>query len=39
MFKDQYLGMVSEWMENGNLHEYLRKYPDSDRYQLVSFVS
>ncbi|EUC58988.1 tyrosine kinase catalytic domain protein, partial [Rhizoctonia solani AG-3 Rhs1AP] len=35
MFRDQYLGMVSEWMENGNLHEYLRKYPGADRYQLV----
>ncbi|EUC58992.1 tyrosine kinase family catalytic domain protein [Rhizoctonia solani AG-3 Rhs1AP] len=34
MFRDQYLGMVSEWTENGNLHEYLRKYPDADRYQL-----
>ncbi|CAE7163223.1 unnamed protein product, partial [Rhizoctonia solani] len=35
LFKNQYLGMVSEWMENGNLHEYLRKRPDVDRYQLV----
>ncbi|CAE6411214.1 unnamed protein product [Rhizoctonia solani] len=34
MFKDQYLGMVSEWMENGNLHEYLRKHPSADCYQL-----
>ncbi|KAL5641699.1 hypothetical protein ACGC1H_001989 [Rhizoctonia solani] len=36
MFRDQYLGMVSEWMENGNLHEYLRKQPGADRYRLVS---
>ena len=36
MFRDQYLGMVSEWMENGNLLEYLRKQPSADRYQLVS---
>ncbi|CAE6521846.1 unnamed protein product [Rhizoctonia solani] len=34
MFRDQYLGMVSEWMENGNLHEYLRKYPDIGRFEL-----
>ncbi|KAL5641741.1 hypothetical protein ACGC1H_002010 [Rhizoctonia solani] len=34
MFRDQYLGMVSEWMDNGNLHEYLRKFPEADRYQL-----
>ncbi|CAE6472825.1 unnamed protein product [Rhizoctonia solani] len=35
LFRDEYLGMVSEWMDNGNLHEYLRKHPDADRYQLV----
>ncbi|CAE6534997.1 unnamed protein product [Rhizoctonia solani] len=34
MFKDQYLGMVSEWMENGNLREYLQTHPDADRHQL-----
>ncbi|KEP45779.1 tyrosine kinase catalytic domain protein [Rhizoctonia solani 123E] len=36
VFKDQYLGMVSEWMENGHLHKYLDNKPDADRYQLVS---
>ncbi|CAE6414072.1 unnamed protein product, partial [Rhizoctonia solani] len=39
MFKGQYLGMVSEWMENGNLHEYLRKQPSADRYQLCVHVA
>ncbi|KEP45474.1 tyrosine kinase family catalytic domain protein, partial [Rhizoctonia solani 123E] len=39
MFRDQYLGMVSEWMENGNLHEYLRKYPSADRYQLCIHIA
>ncbi|CAE6358944.1 unnamed protein product [Rhizoctonia solani] len=39
MFRDQYLGMVSEWTENGNLHEYLRKYPGIDRYQLCVQVA
>ncbi|KDN40852.1 hypothetical protein RSAG8_07870, partial [Rhizoctonia solani AG-8 WAC10335] len=34
MFKGKYLGMVSEWMENGNLHEYMRKHPNFDRYQI-----
>ncbi|CAE6503577.1 unnamed protein product [Rhizoctonia solani] len=34
LFKGQSLGMVSEWMENGNLHEYLRNHPDANRYQL-----
>ncbi|CAE6431902.1 unnamed protein product [Rhizoctonia solani] len=39
MFKDQYLGMVSEWMENGNLREYLRAHPDADRHQLCIDVA
>ncbi|CCO31792.1 Putative serine/threonine-protein kinase/receptor R818 [Rhizoctonia solani AG-1 IB] len=30
----QSLGMVSAWMENGNLHEYLGKCPSANRYQL-----
>ncbi|CAE6478282.1 unnamed protein product [Rhizoctonia solani] len=34
MLRGQYLGMVSEWMDNGNLHEYLRKHPDADRFKL-----
>ncbi|KAJ1302484.1 hypothetical protein OPQ81_002802 [Rhizoctonia solani] len=39
MFKGQSLGMVSEWMENGNLHEYLRKNPGADRFQLCIQVA
>ncbi|CUA78464.1 putative WD repeat-containing protein alr3466 [Nostoc sp, PCC 7120] [Rhizoctonia solani] len=39
MFRGQYLGMVSEWMHNGNLHEYLRKQPSADRYQLCIHVA
>ncbi|KEP45492.1 tyrosine kinase family catalytic domain protein, partial [Rhizoctonia solani 123E] len=39
VFKDQYLGMVSEWMENGHLHKYLEKNPDADRYQLCIDVA
>ncbi|CAE6467050.1 unnamed protein product [Rhizoctonia solani] len=39
MFKGIYLGMVSEWLENGNLHEYLRKNPDADRHQLCLDVA
>lgn len=35
IFRDEYLGMVSEWMENGDLHKYLRYHPNADRYQLV----
>ncbi|CAE6405447.1 unnamed protein product [Rhizoctonia solani] len=39
IFKDQYLGMVSEWMENGNLHEYLQTHRDADRYRLCIDVA
>ncbi|CAE6501152.1 unnamed protein product [Rhizoctonia solani] len=39
LFRDQYLGMVSEWMDNGNLHEYLLKHPEADRYQLCIHVA
>ncbi|CAE7119534.1 unnamed protein product [Rhizoctonia solani] len=39
MFRDQYLGMVSEWMDNGNIYEYLLKRPDADRYQLCAQVA
>ncbi|CUA75508.1 putative WD repeat-containing protein alr2800 [Nostoc sp, PCC 7120] [Rhizoctonia solani] len=39
MFRGEYLGMVSEWMDNGNLHEYLRKEPSADRYQLCDHVA
>ncbi|CAE6525555.1 unnamed protein product [Rhizoctonia solani] len=32
---DERLGMVSEWMERGNLQEYLQKNPDVDGYPLL----
>ncbi|CAE6436323.1 unnamed protein product [Rhizoctonia solani] len=34
VFKGHYLGMVSQWMENGNLHGYMRKNPDFDRHRM-----
>ncbi|CAE6433488.1 unnamed protein product [Rhizoctonia solani] len=39
MFKGVYIGMVSEWMENGNLHEYMRKYPEFDRYKMSAQIA
>ncbi|EUC58994.1 tyrosine kinase family catalytic domain protein [Rhizoctonia solani AG-3 Rhs1AP] len=39
MFRGQSLGMVSEWMDNGNLHEYLGNYPGANRYQLCIHVA
>ncbi|CAE6534502.1 unnamed protein product [Rhizoctonia solani] len=35
----QSLGMVSEWMENGNLHEYIRRNPHVDRHRLCVQVA
>lgn len=31
--------MVSEWMENGNINEFLEKNPDVDRLNLVRSFS
>lgn len=31
------LYMVSEWMDNGNINQYLKQKPKADRLQLVSF--
>jgi hypothetical protein len=29
--------MVSEWMPNGNINEFVKKCPDVNRFELVSF--
>ena len=31
--------MVSEWMPNGNINEFVKARPDADRVGLVSFSS
>ena len=30
--------MVSEWMENGNINEFLKVHPDANRLGLVGFL-
>ena len=30
--------MVSEWMPNGNINEFVQTYPDADRFELVGFL-
>ncbi|CAE6441514.1 unnamed protein product [Rhizoctonia solani] len=30
------LAMVSAWMENGNMCQFLRRYPQTDRYLLIT---
>ncbi|KAG8753999.1 hypothetical protein FRC11_006917, partial [Ceratobasidium sp. 423] len=39
MFRGQYIGMVSEWMHHGNLHEYMYAKPDFDRPQMCVQVT
>ena len=29
--------MISDWMDNGNLNEFVEANPDVDRFKLVSF--
>lgn len=37
MSEDQF-AMVSGWMENGNINEFVKQNPDADRLGLVSFL-
>ncbi|KAF8707771.1 kinase-like protein, partial [Rhizoctonia solani] len=39
IFKGAFLGMVSEWMDNGNLREYILRNPRVDRYQMAIQVA
>ena len=34
---DQQFVMVSEWMENGNINEFIKAREDVDRFELVRF--
>ena len=36
--EDQQFVMVSEWMENGNINEFIKAHEDIDRIELVGFV-
>ena len=31
--------MVSEWMPNGNINQFVKEHPDANRFELVSFPS
>ena len=35
---DQQFVMVSEWMENGNINEFIKAHWDVDRFELVGFI-
>ena len=30
--------MVSEWMENGNINDFVKGHPDVDRFELVGVL-
>ena len=30
--------MISEWMVNGNINDFVRTHPDEDRFGLVNFL-
>lgn len=31
--------MVSEWMSNGNINQFVKEHRDANRFELVSFRS
>ena len=33
--KDHLFAMVSEWMINGNINEFIKSRPEADRFELV----
>ena len=35
---DAQFAMVSEWMVNGNINEFVEAYPDANRLGLVRFL-
>jgi len=35
MMTDNHFAMVSEWMANGNITEFVEAHPDGDRLELV----
>ena len=37
MITETQFAMVSEWMENGNINEFVKEHPDADRLGLVGF--
>lgn len=32
------LAMISEWMDNGNINEFIQKNPDANRIALVCII-
>ena len=36
---ESHFAMVSDWMDNGSINEFLRRNPDVDRLDLVRMLS
>jgi len=34
---DTQFAMVSDWMVNGNINEFVKAHPDADRLELVGY--
>ena len=32
------LAMISDWMVNGNINDFVKAHPDADRLDLVGFL-
>ena len=39
MMDNNQLAMVSEWMANGNINEFIKTHRDANRFELVGFYS
>jgi hypothetical protein len=35
MMSETQFAMISDWMTNGNINEFIRAHPEADRFRLV----
>ena len=35
---ENHFAMASEWMENGNINEFIDVHPDANRFKLVRYI-
>ena len=38
MMSETRFAMISDWMDNGNINDFVKAHPDADRPGLVSFL-
>ena len=39
MMSDTQFAMISDWMVNGNINDFVKAHPDANRLELVGFYS